>query len=103
MTRLAAIALVALCCFYSTRHGAAEDKFRIASAARWLKLDLATTRAAFDNYLPCYSADGALPDQALWDLIQYELARSNLKKEIPLTRVASRALLAQAQKELNLR
>ncbi len=72
-------------------------------AAKWLKLDLAITRAAFENYLPCYSADGALPDQALQDLIQYELDRGNLKKEIPLTQVASRALLQQAQKELNLR
>jgi ABC-type nitrate/sulfonate/bicarbonate transport system substrate-binding protein len=72
-------------------------------AAKWLKLDLATTRAAFENYLPCYSADGSLPDQALQDLIQYELDRGNLKKEIPLTQVASRALLQQAQKELNLR
>jgi len=75
----------------------------ISIASRWLKLDIATTRAAFDNYLPCYSADGSLPDQALQDLIQYELDRGNLKKEIPLTQVASRALLQQAQKELNLR
>ena len=75
----------------------------ISVAAKWLKLDLATTRAAFENYLPCYSADGSLPDQALQDLIQYELDRGNLKKEIPLTQVASRALLQQAQKELNLR
>jgi sulfonate transport system substrate-binding protein len=75
----------------------------IAIAAKWLKLDLATTRAAFENYLPCYSADGGLPDQALKDLIQYELERSSLKKEIPLSQVASRDLLLQAQKELNLK
>ena len=72
-------------------------------AAKWLKLDGAITRAAFENYLPCYSADGALPDQALQDLIQYELDRGNVKKEIPLTQVASRTLLQQAQKELHLR
>ena len=47
-------------------------------------LDLATTRAAFENYLPCYSADGSLTDQALQDLIQYELDRGTVKKEIPL-------------------
>ncbi|MGN6717386.1 MAG: ABC transporter substrate-binding protein [Candidatus Binatia bacterium] len=75
----------------------------IEIAAKWLKLDLATTRAAFDNYLPCYSVDGGLSDQALHDLIQYELDRSSLKKDIPLTQVASRALLQQAQKELNVR
>jgi NitT/TauT family transport system substrate-binding protein len=75
----------------------------IAIAAKWLKLDIATTRAAFENYLPCYSSDGSLPDQALQDLVQYELDRSNIKKEIPLTQVASRALLQQAQKELNLK
>ena len=75
----------------------------ITIAAKWLQLDLATTRAAFENYLPCYSADGSLPDQALKDLIQYELDRSSFKKDIPLTQVASRDLLQQAQKELNLK
>jgi NitT/TauT family transport system substrate-binding protein len=75
----------------------------VAIAAKWLKLDPATTRAAFENYLPCYSTDGSLPDQALKDLIQYELDRSSFKKEIPLSQVASRALLQQAQKELNIR
>ena len=53
--------------------------------------------------LPCYSADGSLTDQALQDLIQYELDRGTLKKEIPLSQVASRDLLQQAQKELNLK
>jgi ABC-type nitrate/sulfonate/bicarbonate transport system substrate-binding protein len=75
----------------------------IAIAAKWLKLDGATTRAAFDNYLPCYSADGSLSDQALKDLIQYELDRGTVKKEIPLAQVASRDLLLEAQKELNIR
>jgi len=72
-------------------------------AARWLKLDVPTTRAAFENYLPCYSPDGSLSDQALHDLIQYELDRSTLKKDIPLSQVASRSLLQQAQKELHIR
>jgi NitT/TauT family transport system substrate-binding protein len=75
----------------------------IAIAAKWLKLDVATTRAAFDNYLPCYSPDGSLSDQALKDLIQYELDRGTVKKEIPLSQVASRDLLLEAQKELKVR
>jgi ABC-type nitrate/sulfonate/bicarbonate transport system substrate-binding protein len=75
----------------------------VAIASRWLRMDVAITRAAFENYLPCYSADGSLSDQALQDLIQYELDRGVLKKEIPLSQVASRDLLRQAQKELNLR
>ncbi|HEX2241846.1 MAG TPA: ABC transporter substrate-binding protein, partial [Gammaproteobacteria bacterium] len=75
----------------------------VAIAAKWLKLDLATTRAAFNNYLPCYSADGGLSDKALKDLVQYELERANLKKDIPLSQVASRDLLQQAQMELNVR
>lgn len=75
----------------------------IAIAAKWLRMDLTIARAAFENYLPCYSADGSLSDQALRDLIQYELDRGPVKKEIPLTQVASRDLLLQAQKELNLR
>jgi NitT/TauT family transport system substrate-binding protein len=78
-----------------------EESITIAS--NWLKLDAATTRAAFENYLPCYSADGGLSDQALHDLIRYELDRANIKKEIPLTQVASRDLLQQAQKEVNLK
>ena len=75
----------------------------VANASKWLKLDLATTRAAFNNYLPCYSADGGLSDKALRDLVQYELERANLKKDIPLSQVASRDLLQQAQMELNVR
>jgi NitT/TauT family transport system substrate-binding protein len=75
----------------------------VAIASKWLKLDLATTRAAFDNYLPCYSGDGGLSDQALKDLVRYELERTNLKKDIPLSQVASRDLLQQAQRELNVR
>jgi ABC-type nitrate/sulfonate/bicarbonate transport system substrate-binding protein len=75
----------------------------VAVASKWLKLDLATTRAAFNNYLPCYSADGGLSDKALRDLVQYELERANLKKDIPLSQVASRDLLQQAQMELNVR
>jgi NitT/TauT family transport system substrate-binding protein len=75
----------------------------VGIASKWLKLDLATTRAAFDNYLPCYSADGGLSDQALKDLVRYELDRANLKKDIPLSQVASRDLLQQAQRELNVR
>ncbi|HUC97686.1 MAG TPA: ABC transporter substrate-binding protein [Candidatus Polarisedimenticolaceae bacterium] len=75
----------------------------VAIASKWLKLDLATTRAAFDNYLPCYSTDGGLSDQALRDLVRYELERANIKKDIPLSQVASRDLLQQAQRELNVR
>ena len=75
----------------------------VAIASKWLRLDLATTRAAFENYLPCYSTDGSLSDQALQDLVQYELDRSPVKKEIPLSQVASRDLLQQAQRELNLK
>ena len=75
----------------------------VAIASKWLKMDAATTRAAFDNYLSCYSSDGSLPDQGLRDLIQYELDRSNLKKEIPLAQVASRDLLQQAQRELGVK
>ena len=75
----------------------------VAIASKWLKLDLATTRAAFDNYLPCYSRDGGLSDQALKDLVRYELERANLKKDIALSQVASRDLLQQAQRELNVR
>jgi ABC-type nitrate/sulfonate/bicarbonate transport system substrate-binding protein len=75
----------------------------IAVASTWLKLDVATARAAFENYLPCYSPDGGLSDQALKDLIQYELDRGPVKKEVPLAQVASRDLLLQAQKELNIK
>lgn len=80
-----------------------QQEESVSIAAKWLRLDLPTARAAFENYLPCYSADGSLTDLALRDLIQYELDRGPVKKEIPLTQVASRDLLLQAQKELNLR
>ena len=69
----------------------------IGIAAKWLRLDTAIARAAFENYLPCYSIDGSLTDPALQDLIQYELDRTNSKTTIPLSQVASRDLLNQAQ------
>jgi NitT/TauT family transport system substrate-binding protein len=75
----------------------------VAIAAKWLRMDLTIARAAFENYLPCYSVDGSLTDQALRDLIQYELDRGPANKEIPLAQVASRDLLLQAQKELNIK
>jgi NitT/TauT family transport system substrate-binding protein len=75
----------------------------VAIAAQWLRMDPNIARAAFENYLPCYSADGSLTDQALRDLIQYEIDRGTTKKDIPLAQVASRDLLLQAQKELNIR
>ena len=75
----------------------------IGIAAKWLRLDTAIARAAFENYLPCYSIDGSLTDPALQDLIQYELDRTNSKTPIPLSQVASRDLLNQAQRELNLK
>jgi len=75
----------------------------VAIAAKWMRLDTAIARAAFENYLPCYSNDGSLTDQALQDLIQYELDRGNSKTHIPLAQVASRDLLNQAQRELNLK
>jgi ABC-type nitrate/sulfonate/bicarbonate transport system substrate-binding protein len=80
-----------------------QQEESVAIAAKWLKLDLPTTRAAFENYLPCYSADGSLTDQALRDLVQYELDRGPIKKDIPLSQVASRDLLLQAQRELKIR
>lgn len=75
----------------------------IETAAKWIKLDSVTTRAAFENYLPCYSADGSLTDQAMQTLIQYEVERAKLKKEIAVAQVADRSLLIQAQRELQLR
>jgi NitT/TauT family transport system substrate-binding protein len=75
----------------------------IGVAAKWLRLDSSIARAAFENYLPCYSPDGSLSDPALQDLIQYELDRTNSKTQIPLSQVASRDLLNQAQRELNVK
>lgn len=78
-----------------------EETMEIAS--KWIKLDSATTRAIFENYLPSYSSDGSLTDQALQALIQYELERSKTKKDVSLSQVADRTPLLQAQKELGLK
>lgn len=81
--------------------GQKEETVEIAS--KWLRLDPPTTRAALENYIPLYSSDGSLTDGALRDLIQYEVERAKSSKEIPLSQIADRTLLWQAQKELNLR
>lgn len=72
-------------------------------AAKWTKLDAETARAVLENELHAYSSDGTMTDQMLQAAIQMELERAKLKKEVPISQVADRTLLWQAQKELNLK
>lgn len=78
-----------------------EESIELAS--KWTKLDAATMRAVLDNYLQAYSGDGTMTDPMLQAAIQMELERSKLQKEIPVSQVADRTPLFQAQKELGLR
>ena len=65
-------------------------------------LVIASLRAPRENCLYIYSSAGTMTDPMLQAAIQMELERAKLKKEVPLSQVADRTLLLQAQKELAL-
>ena len=72
-------------------------------AADWLKSDRSTTRSMVESYLPAYSVDGTMTDQALRAAIEVELDRAKIKKEVSISQVADRTLISEAQKELALK
>jgi hypothetical protein len=54
----------------------------------------------FESYFPAYSVDGTMTNEALQAAVDDAVARAKLEKKVPLSQVADRSLLAEAQKEL---
>jgi NitT/TauT family transport system substrate-binding protein len=71
--------------------------------ASYAKTDREMAASMFESYFPAYSADGTMTDAALQAAIDEALTRAKLDKKIPLSQVADRTLLRQAQRELGLK
>ena len=57
----------------------------------------------FEGYFPAYSQDGTMTNEALQAALDEALTRAKLDKKFPLTQIADRSLLTEAQKELGLK
>lgn len=65
--------------------------------------DLETAAAMFEGYLPAYSHDGTMTDEALQAAIDEALTRAKLDKKVSLSQIADRTILTEAQRELGLK
>jgi NitT/TauT family transport system substrate-binding protein len=68
--------------------------------ADYSRSDRETAAGMFESYFPAYSLDGTMTNEALQAGIDEALTRAKMEKKIPLSQVADRTLLADAQKEL---
>jgi NitT/TauT family transport system substrate-binding protein len=68
--------------------------------ADYAKSDRETAAGMFESYFPAYSVDGTMSNEALQAAVDDALARAKLEKKVPLSQVADRSLLAEAQREL---
>jgi NitT/TauT family transport system substrate-binding protein len=68
--------------------------------ADYSRADRETAAGMFESYFPAYSVDGTMTNEALQAAIDDALARAKIDKKVPLSQVADRSLLAEAQKEL---
>jgi ABC-type nitrate/sulfonate/bicarbonate transport system substrate-binding protein len=70
--------------------------------AKYSRADKETAVGMFESYLPAYSLDGAMTDEALTAAIQEALTRAKMEKKIPLSQIADRTLLTEVHKELGI-
>lgn len=68
--------------------------------ADYARADQETAKGMFESYFPAYSVDGTMTDEALQAAVDDALARAKIEKKVPLSQVADRTILAEAQKEL---
>lgn len=80
-----------------------HKKESIDILASYSRSDRETAAGMFETYFPAYSRDGTMTDEALQAAMEEAMARAKLEKPIPLSQVADRTLLTEAQRELGLR
>lgn len=68
--------------------------------ADYSRADQETAKGMFESYFPAYSVDGTMTHEALQAAVDDALARAKMEKKVPVSQVADRTLLAEAQKEL---
>jgi hypothetical protein len=57
----------------------------------------------FESYFPAYSRDGTMTEEALQAAIDEAVTRAKVDKKIPISQVANRTLLLDAQRDLGLK
>ena len=80
-----------------------HQKESIDILASYSRSDRETAAGMFETYFPAYSRDGTMTDEALQAALEEAMARAKLEKPIPISQVADRTLLTEAQRELGLR
>jgi len=68
--------------------------------ANYSRSDRPTAVGMFESYFPAYSVNGNMSDDALRAALEEALTRAKLDKKIPLTQIADRSILVEAQKEM---
>jgi ABC-type nitrate/sulfonate/bicarbonate transport system substrate-binding protein len=71
--------------------------------AQWTKFDRETATGMFESFFPAYSADGTMTDETLKAALEDALRRAKMEKSIPISQIADRTILAEAQKELGIK
>lgn len=80
-----------------------NKKESIDILAAYSRSDRDTAIGMFESYFPAYSRDGTMTNEALQAAVDEALTRAKLDKKIPLSQVADRTLLTEAQRELGLK
>jgi ABC-type nitrate/sulfonate/bicarbonate transport system substrate-binding protein len=80
-----------------------NKKESIDILAAYSRSDRETAVGMFEAYFPAYSRDGAMTDETVQAAVDDALIRAKLEKKVPLSQVADRSLLAEAQRELGLK
>ena len=68
--------------------------------ADYSRSDRETATGMFESYFPAYSIDGTMTNEALQAAVDDAVERAKIEKKVPLSQVADRSLLIEAQKEL---
>ena len=78
-----------------------KESIEILAAYAKTNRDMATSM--FESYFPAYSRDGTMTDEALQAAVDEALTRAKVDKKVPISQVANRTLLLEAQRELGLK
>ena len=80
-----------------------NKKESIDILASYSRSDKETAVGMFESYFPAYSHDGTMSNEALQAALDDALTRAKMDKKIPISQIADRTLLAEAQKEIGLK
>jgi NitT/TauT family transport system substrate-binding protein len=78
-----------------------KESIEILASYAKTNRDMATSM--FESYFPAYSRDGTMTDEALQAAIDEALTRAKVDKKVPVSQVANRTLLLEAQRELGVK